>query len=351
MRTVTLAALLLIWSVPIYADPGDAEEAALASRVRTLLASEAIRDRAWGAYLAGKHGIRAVAPTLTEGLTERAEADGREAHAVRMAALDALIRLDVRPDLPTCEGLMRNGTGPVLILLAGHGPAAEPIVRPLLRQAEGMGPLCGRALRMLLAEWRSPHLAADLLRELTLPIEVVVLSHGVGGGCSGSFERSCGYVELIPSLPGWPPAVRYVFTEHATPGAVLLAPGPQPIYYRRVEVARGDDGAHVAGRGPRDSPAAFKLRCLAHLMRSEIKKTWGMAPKASLSVPYENDEKYLEAIRDAQDRIRANHARLVRHLVSVDLLTEEEAPELRLKLEIRVIDLRPDNQRTELPPT
>ncbi len=349
MRILTVLVLLGSLTTSLLAGPAEAEEAALARRVTALLAADTAKDRAWGAYFAGKHGLSASVPRLIELVKDHAKDDGFAGQALRRALLDAILRLGGRPDQETCKLLLLGNRTSMVVLLSTWGPEAEPLLLPLLSEKEGTGPFVGMAVRMLLAEGKSPHLAADLLEDLELYATVSVMSKNsaIGVGGRGFNQGNPKRRELIPILPGWPPAVRYQLTDRATPGVVLLVNGTHPIYYRRMEVARGEENA-LSGETPDFPRQAFNLRCLAHIMRWDM-RFLGLKHYADNMIWYENDEQYIEEAQPWLDRIREKYANLVKQLVSRKLLTEEEAGGMRLKLDITVHDMRPPEERTNLP--
>src|SRR5215204_5374749 len=61
-----------------------------------LLESQGNRERAWGAYIAGRNGLDDLAPSLVRTLADPALGYGPEEKIVRQAALDALIRLGAK---------------------------------------------------------------------------------------------------------------------------------------------------------------------------------------------------------------------------------------------------------------
>jgi hypothetical protein len=188
MKYVGILLLFIALPAPLPGNPAKTEEELLAIRVAALLDGESAKDRAWGAYLAGKHGLRAAADRLVGLLEECAGDEGVEASELRRGILDALIRLKVPVDLEILAPLVSTYPSELLVMLAARGKEAEPLLLHLLDRPEKniLAGGTGRAVRMLLAEWRSRHVAADLLDGLTVRARIDVFPKdflgGVGGG-------------------------------------------------------------------------------------------------------------------------------------------------------------------------
>lgn len=207
-----------------------------------LLKSQANRERAWGAYLIGRHGLKELTPALIETLADPSLGGGWEEGIVRQAVLDSLIRLEVKVPTDALRSLPPNFADEKIILMS---KAAEENGAALLETFDGelageSGPnVRWLAVGNLLAEAKARGFAASLLRGLKFVADITILdredSYGRGhrGGCGGG----CG-------SGGWPedfpPVGFYSLTARASRGAVVFAPGKYPIYYRRTE--RHDGG-------------------------------------------------------------------------------------------------------------
>src|SRR5215216_6348077 len=101
-----LSTLLLIFSVSAAAlgqsrasvdasSPQDSQIAEVKTEVASLLATGEGRDRAWAAYLIGKHELREYLPSLIELLAPTSLTSSKE-YLVDRAALDTLIQLQAQ---------------------------------------------------------------------------------------------------------------------------------------------------------------------------------------------------------------------------------------------------------------
>ncbi|HEX8290926.1 MAG TPA: hypothetical protein VF570_04170, partial [Pyrinomonadaceae bacterium] len=210
-----------------------------------LLKSQGNRERAWGAYLAGAHGLMEHAPLLV-GLLEDPNivSGGWEESVVRQAALDALIRLDA--EVPAEKLLPLYGSSPdeVVILLAR---VPKQNARELLSLFnENIPDARWAAVGNLLADARARGFAARLLARLKVSASVYVYDsegdRGYGGGCG--YGSGCGVAAHTPE--GFPPVGYYSLSTTQARGAVVLAPGRHTVYYVRRPApdgcGGGDDG-------------------------------------------------------------------------------------------------------------
>jgi hypothetical protein len=202
-----------------------------------LLKSQANRERAWGAYLAGRDGLKELAPALVELVADPSLGDGWEEGIVRQAALDSLIRLEVKVAADVLRPLAQNFADEKIILMSR---APEENSAALLETFDGE--LAGEsgpdarwlAVGNLLAETNAQGFAASLLRGLKLEADITVvdfetdMGYGYGGGCGG-FGGGNSWPE------DFPPVGFYTLVARATRGAVVVAPGKYPVYYTRAE--------------------------------------------------------------------------------------------------------------------
>lgn len=330
---------LLLLAAVASAAPAEEEVDRLSARVLSLLDAEAPRDRAWGAYLAGKHGIDAAVPRLVDLLAHLPEADA--AGPLGRAALDALIRLGAEPDLDLLGDLALRYPDPVLILLSTRDEAAAPALRPLLERREGVLPLTRRAVLALGTRWRMPGTAAELLRgfEIRARVDVFAAGPNVGGFARGSSGGcGCGLRELPRDRPGWPPAVRWVLTDWPAPGRTLFVAEPVALYWFRVEVERGT-GIGVDRPGPRVDIDEFRLRGLAWLAGIPL-ATLGLEHRPSRLVFYESDEQYVREVDGWLVDLRRRRHRLMTDLLRRQAITEDEAKDLVPPIGLEVHDRR-----------
>ncbi|HAX42904.1 MAG TPA: hypothetical protein DCY80_10160 [Solibacterales bacterium] len=214
-------------------------------RVRALLASEKINERAWGAYHAGAMGLTTEAPFIASLLHEALEArlqDGAPWHLPHFIELlaDAAIRL--RCPLPAKPLLAlatywRNYLTLILIQFMPTAQEKEYVLLTLLdRRPKGRegDTVAWTAIGNYLLALRSSRWAVRLLREVDIAhrFQVVDGSHRLFGS------------RLIGGTGDWawgawpkdfPPRVLHYLTFDPNVGGVLIAPGPRNVYAVRQE--------------------------------------------------------------------------------------------------------------------
>jgi hypothetical protein len=209
----------------------------LRGEVARLLKSQSNRERAWGAYLVGQHGLKEQVAALLDTIADPALGGGWEERIVRQAALDSLIRLEAKVPADALRSLTPYFSDEKIILMSR---APEENSAALLETFDGE--LAGEdgpntrwlAVGNLLAETKTQGFAAALLRGLKFEADITILDrednygrgYGSGGGCG------CG-------AGGWPenfpPVGFYTLVANASRGAVVVAPGKYPVYYIRTE--------------------------------------------------------------------------------------------------------------------
>ena len=287
------------------------------------LKSRGNRERAWGAYLAGAHGLKEQAP-LISGLLEEpdAAAGGWEQSVVRQAALDALIRLDA--EVPAASLLPHYQSSPdeVIILLARSPQVTWQALLSIF--AEEMPTRHWLAVGNLLAGARAPGFAARLLEGLKVEAAVYVFSregdHDVGGGRNGGCGCGCGSGGGDDG--GFPPVGYYHLTGEAERGAAVVAAGRHNVYYVRT---RSDS---FCGDCP--TPYArdlLRVEYVADLLRTtedELK----LEARPFREVVCKEARQCRRALADVRDGVARAHSSAVTRLLAEGLLDAAEAAEL-----------------------
>ncbi len=278
MKIILYALLFLLLTAPAFAQESDTaniadkdksssygRDAALSGEAARLLKSETNRERAWGAYLVGRHDLKEHTACLVELLGDPTFANSSSwgERVVRQAALDALIRLDAKVPADALLPLYYSSRDEVIILLA---PSPQEHQGALLNffdeQSNGLMRANARWLAVgnLLAETKAKGFAASLLRDLKFEWDVTVLDRerdlnygrGGNGGCGGGADG-------VPD--GFPPVSFYTLTTQSLRGAVVVAPGVHPVYFLRVPNPR-----HIAGCDSLADADTYRVEYLATLL-------------------------------------------------------------------------------------
>src|SRR5689334_3695800 len=139
------------------------------------LAAPALREVAWAAWFVRRDQVRALVPAVRAALARLAGDDTLESQLARLQLLDALIQLEVR--LPG-EELLPHAFGPLCVpalLLAAKCPRQNfTYFQERMATMDRGGDLEWQVCGNLLAAQAAPGFAAACLRELLLPLRVVV---------------------------------------------------------------------------------------------------------------------------------------------------------------------------------
>jgi hypothetical protein len=307
------------------------------AEARRLLESGENRERAWGAYLAGLHGLRALAPRLVGLLADPTlDGGGREAGLVRQAALDALIRLRAEAPAETLMPLWQTSPDEVIILLARDPQQNGPALLSLF--VEGTPRTHWLAAGNLLAQTRAPGFAARLMAELKMEAQVYVYDdddddHGVGGGSSGG----CGYGCEASGVPDeYPPVFYYYLTTGGARDAVVIASGCHTIYYTRQTSPACGGSLDYGGGAPRDSYRVEYVADLLGTTEEELK----LEPYTSHTVVCREEWPCRRALAAVRDEVVAGYTGAVSRLLDAGLLDPAEAAELKPDITLHLDDAR-----------
>ncbi|MCA8948588.1 MAG: hypothetical protein KDE27_03755 [Planctomycetes bacterium] len=314
-----------------------------AAGVQRLLAAEDPVAVARGARLAQRLGLTAVVPELRRSLRAWSSPPDREPWHVRYYLLDALIQLGA--ELPGEELAPQLGgeLEPLALILAARSPAAHRTLLWTVLQRHWLGgdPVVRLAAGNLLAATRAPGFAAWLLARLPLRLEVTVRdfdpdvitfdSGGVGGA----------YGVRTATLPArYPPLPRYELTWQGAAFATLLAPGPQPVWFRRVD----DGGRWFTIERSRPTPVAPGPAVHAWLlaMADVDERRLGLPLRRFELVHFRDPGSCRERVAGWRAELEAAFAGLVRRLEVRGALGPVEAAAIVCPLRIELLDERRD---------
>lgn len=317
-------------ALPSFVRLGDA-----GAEARRLLQSGENRERAWGAYLLGLHGLRAEAPRLVELLADPALAGGDwEAALVRQAALDALIRLDAKVPAERLLPLYTSSPDEVIILLAREPQQNQQALLSLFDDASPTGRWL--AVGNLLAETRAPGFAARLMAGLKIEARVYVYDRegdrGYGGDCGGG----SGVGQFFKPLDEYPPVFYYSLTKADARGAVVVAPGRHTVCYARSLAPGGGRGWNGACGPSRDK---YRVEYVAGLLRT-AEENLKLQARPVREVVCKEERQCRRALAAVRDEIVGGHAEAVRRLLEDGLIDAAEAADLKPDITLSLDDSR-----------
>ncbi len=307
-----------------------------------LLKSQGSRERAWGAYLAGAHGMKEHASLLV-GLLEDSNvaAGGWEEAVVRQAALDALIRLDAEVPAETLLPLYGASADEVVILLSRAPKRNERELLSLFNEA--VPDVRWAAVGNLLAGARAPGFAARLLSGLKVEASVYVYDwegargYGSSGGCGGL----CGDSVHMPE--GFPPVGYYSLNASGVRGSVVLAPGKHTVYYVRAlhpDTCGGPSNGWLARDERRVEYLAEMLGTTEEELSLEVRPF-----REVVCTDARQCGQVLAALRD---ELVGAHTQALARLLEAGLLDPAEAAELKPDITLQLNDSR-DRRKFPLP--
>lgn len=306
-----------------------------------LLKSDENKERAWGAYLVGLHGLKEHAPLLVSMLEDEKLNSGYWQEAfVRHAALDALIRLDAEVPAETLLPLYQTEPDEVLILLARN---PEKNQQALLGLFDDDAPDARwLALGNLLAVQGTPGFAARLLGGLKIEANVYVYDRegdrNIGGGDNGG--HGCGVGGSRDET--LPPVIYYHLTTGARPGATVFATGRENVYYERTPWAAYCDVSWLALE--RDH---VRVDYLADMLGT-TEEDLGLDARPFREVVCKDAVHCLRALAGVRDEIRRAYSSTLSRLLERGMLDAAEAAELKPDITLNLTDHR-DKRTFPLP--
>jgi hypothetical protein len=234
---------MLFLSAALSAQPPDGPQDATHARV--LLHSGQWKDKAWGAYFAGRLHSEELAADIVEqfqaNAINAAASYKSEEHAFIASLFDAAIENSVQVSAGLLEPFEKNWDESVLVLLSlSRTPDRE---ESLLRLSKVRYDVAWLAANNLLFGIRSQQWYIKILGELRVGHRFTVVSPGQtpqkeGGMGSGT----CG--DGMTTIPkGFPPISLYALQVTPGPGFATFAPGPMDVRYQKVLVpTNGQNG-------------------------------------------------------------------------------------------------------------
>lgn len=336
MRALALAVLLLAAASPLGAD----EPRPRAAQIRALLASPTPLDAAWGLH----HAVESRLPAADEAVRDvlrRWQVDATWAGgALRAAALDAAILLDVDLPEPLFRAVAPSVGAARVLLVAARSPAAyRDLLAPMLDAY--MGDAAWTAVCSLLLPLRDPALTRHLLGRIRLHAQVVVRDptptawHPVRSGAGFSVGTGC--ARIPPSeVKGWPPRHAWVFLRGADAGGRLVAPGREPIYAARRTLEEGGFACCRTSRTSRDRDAQAVLADLLGRDESGFRSSLSQHS----DVAFTDLPALSEAVTAARDERKRAWLGILVACVFRGLLSAQEALSLAPHVDVDVRDAR-----------
>ena len=306
------------------------------------------KKEAWFAFRAGEQGDKEAIPRLVASLKNEPDA--------RPWILDALIRLEAEVPAEGVAEFSKQFREQTLVLLARDPKENEEHLASIAEGAnQGTLYLHWVTACNLLAAQKSKRLAAPLLRDLELNVEILVRDPDQSEGrprvsCTSTFNRLFGAADRQ-----WPPAPWYEFTDQQGGGAVPFACGRKTVFFVRRIAEPEADGSTV-----RDEPQALvealrslqtpyvemdrrhgdRVAYLEDLLGIEPGKL-GLEAEALDEITWRGVENYRSDTAAVRGRIDKTYGDVLTSLAVRRLLDSQDVPAAP-RVTIEVIDRRKD---------
>ncbi len=301
-----------------------------------LLASNEAIEMAWGAYLAGEDQQRSLIPSILPLLKY-------ENSGVRLAAIDALMRLDADvPEEDLASLLGGYWLDSALIFLSKDPQKHASFLMGLLDHE--MGVREWDALNGILLTAPPPGYAARLLRDLTLRFTVCAPSKT---RCPNKVMVAAPPYRLVSpdNPPGFPPQSLYIVENAAHGVPAVLVASPRAVTYGRAAYQAyywsSPDGSELADRD------ALRWNYLALLAGTSPRDAGTQIPESVRNFHWKGPARYRADTANFLKSIRDRVTRLRRALIVGGLLTAEES-QSGPKFEVQVLG-QWDSAATVLP--
>ena len=303
--------------------------------VAAMLRSDDAREQAWGAHYAGSERLVQLVPDLQQLISSRLNDESSQASFAAVAiAVDALIQMKA-PATDLLPSIYERRPVDALILASmTDGKEREGFLLEVLLSAEAEQWFS--AANQLLQD-RSPALAPALLRALRLLVKVYLVDEGSAGwGSAGGVSFACGGIGMAAGLPPWP---AYDLSTFGNTGWTVVAPGPVPIYYRRIVAPAGQTPAFCDSStgGPTSDQRVEYLAALAKMRPDDLP----IRGVESRSIPLGTGVSDEAEIARIKADVAQRYARFLRMLVSAKVLDDSAAAQYA-----PAIDLEVENRRT-----
>jgi len=309
-----------------------ATHAPTAATIARQLDTQRAQTIAWAAYNAGAyHRVEAI-PRLQQILESPLVTSPVEERAFIGVVMDALIQLNARVPAQLLVPYVEKRPVHTFVLLAS-ATNREGVLLQLFPRLSGIQWF---AVANMLFEERSPALVEHLVRTVRLQLTVQVadnenVAFGISGGVSVGI--ACG---IGQDPPAYPPHAEYRFGFGPQPGAIVLAPGPRPVYYSRtVTTSFQYPVSEASFEGPTDDDRVEYLRAMSRgtgmssfRAHSVETVTWSTADALSQRV------RELRSQVEGRFRSLVDSARQFRSIPS-DLVVQPS-------IEVQVVDRRSD---------
>jgi hypothetical protein len=302
-----------------------------------LLQSADAKEQAWGAWIAGRDQLRELIPAIQAVVAQHAPV-ASSSNATLDIALDSLIQLQATLPADVLSSVFPERPAQALILASRAGDESNEFLLDVVRHSDGTRWF---AAANILLDRSKADLTLAVLEHLKVVISVHIVNagagFGVGTGRGGGV--GCGAVGLAPGLPPW---AAYSLTPYPHPGVVVLATGPEPIYYRRTLSRPGETPAtsETIMGGPSSADRLAYVAKAAGI----VEATLPIRGDETHSIELNTDAALPVTLNRIRADVRGRLNQLMQLLSAAKLLTERDAAAQQPPVVLEVLDRRSERQ-------
>jgi hypothetical protein len=309
--------------------------------IRLLRSGDTVRV-AQGAHRAGLHRLSEAVPDLLRVLRQYRSDSSTPGRLVRLLATDALVQLGAQ--LSTAQARVLDTEDmviPSLVLLSQNPKRHLRQLREIHDANEtGKARQVWQVTGNLLAQEKAAGFAAKLMGAFQMKLKISVLLPNqvswnlpvvVGsGGASGAHSSG-------PSPRGFPRLPFYSLTSLPCLGDIVLAPGKDPIYYRRTLMEEGMFEQDLSEDSFRSDLTRLGWIETMAGTRAEV---LGFKLESWHEIQFKSEKSYSEAVRESHSALERAWRSFVQCLEATGALTREEAARLPPKIHLVIDDER-----------
>ena len=321
------------------------------------LASSDPRTVAWGAYVALRDHRAELIPQLIE-LTRQYDVGARsyvptDGHRAMLAILDALVQFGVKTQARDAARLFPEFPLHSILLLSHASDDATSSLLDIF-ETKSEEPIVWLAVGNLLYERDNPEFVADVWSGLTIHVSLRVHMPNSEGRLGLGTGVSCGSFIVEKEKEIWPKIGTYGASVTVADGEVVLARGPDPVYYGRVVLEFYDPRISSFPCGPIFDLDLLRQRYLAGLLDFSQEKPPIRAYMGE-EIIWTNDAKYLDEVKAIVETKESELESTAKRLRKCDLLPKSTDGARQPKIDITIGDQReksasPLSAPTDLPP-
>jgi hypothetical protein len=314
------------------------------------LQSHDLAQVARGAHQADVHGLKELVPELRKTLHRLTKLKATGVRYTSMVLFDALIRLKAKLPPDEIEPWLGGHTLPAAMVLMARQPKEYEELLLGLFETHAKDPWkseCWLAAGNLLVSFKSKKIASRILKGLHAVVSMNL--HDVGGDIQetwsvglggGAGATSSGRIR-IPA--NYPPVALYRLEKKKLPKTRLLAPGPKPVYYRRLSA----QGCRTRSFYSLEDTSRRKLEWMCALLDIKM-ETQPFQLSDGTNVAWQDSDAYVRKIKVEKEKVEGSFRSLINRMQLKGLVTKEEASGIKPTVSIHVFDHRQDD-KTPLP--